>query len=255
MGIKFSIIIATYNAGKYLERAITSVIANKYNNIDLIIIDANSKDETINIIKKYEQYLSYWVSEKDEGIYDAWNKGVKKAAGDWIMFFGADDILLPNALVDYDSFIRSLKEEVDYISSKKQMIDKTNKLIRVIGSKWEWPFFLKEMMVAHPGSLHSKTLFEKYGLYDTSYKITGDYELLLRPGNKLKAAFMDKITIMMSEGGASDSIMAVKEHYRAALKTGGQSRVSAQINFIIVYLKFKLKKLLRYFGINAYLKK
>ncbi|MXV52123.1 glycosyltransferase [Pedobacter sp. HMF7647] len=251
---KISIIIATYNAGSFIERALQSVLDQKYPNTELIVIDGNSKDDTVSKIRKFEDGIAYWVSEPDKGIYDAWNKGVDKATGDWTMFLGADDLLVPGAIKDYVEFLKGVGKEVDYVSSRIEMIDENDTTIRIKGWPWEWPMFLKEMTVAHPGSLHSKRLFEKYGRFDTSYKITGDYEFLLRPGKELKTAYYDKVQVKMSEGGASDSIAAVKEHLRAASKTGGYPEYKAKLNGAVVYIKFKGKYLLRRFGFNAYLK-
>lgn len=252
-----SIIIATFNADKFLKNCLDSIIPQISKNIELIIIDAGSKDGTVDIIKNYNEYITFWISEPDKGIYDAWNKGVLASSGDWIMFIGADDQLLPGALEKYAGFMSKLPsiDEVDYISSRMEMVDLSGRSIRVKGWAWEWPLFLKDMTVAHPGSLHSKRLFDQYGLFDISYKITGDYELLLRPREKLKAVFFDEITVLMQEGGASDSLKALLEHERAAVQTGGASATSARLNVYKISLKFRVKAILRKMGFNAYLKK
>ncbi|WP_281310501.1 glycosyltransferase family 2 protein [Flavobacterium flavigenum] len=255
--MKISIIVATYNAASYLERLIESVNIQNSDNLELIIIDGGSKDDTVNLIKKHLEKVSFWISEPDKGIYDAWNKGVVASSGDWIMFLGADDQLLPGAIEKYLGFMSKLPsiDQVDYISSRMKMVDLTGHSIRVKGWPWEWPLFLKDMTVAHPGSLHSKRLFDQYGLFDISYKITGDYELLLRPQEKLKAVFFDEITVLMQEGGASDSLKALLEHERAAVQTGGASATSARLNVYKISLKFRVKAILRKMGFNAYLKK
>jgi len=252
---RFSIITASYNAEKYIGRLIKSISTQTYINYEFIVIDGASKDNTVEIIKQNSGVISYWISEKDKGIYDAWNKGLKHAKGDWVMFLGCDDILLPNALKSYSDFIDNFKEDVEYISSRIEMIDASMKPIRVKGWPWSWPFFLREMTVAHPGSLHSKKLFDKYGCFDINYKIVGDYEFLLRPQGKLKAAFLNKVTVKMQEGGASDSIAAIKEHYRAATLTGQYSKLAAFLNSIVIASKFTVKNLLRSLHINAYLRR
>ena len=255
--MKYSIIIATYNAGKYLTEAIESALHSTHDSTELILIDGGSKDDTLEIINKYNESISYWISEPDNGIYDAWNKGITKATGDWIMFIGADDRLLPKAINSYTSFIERHPERDSllYVSSRMQMVDQNGKLIRVKGWSWEWPKFLKETTVAHPGSLHSKKLFEKYGMFDTNYRSAGDFELLIRPKDQLKAAFMDEVTVVMQEGGISDGTIGIKEHCIAAIKTGGYSPFLAYKNAIWVFLKFKIRTTLRKYGINAYLKK
>jgi len=255
--MKYSIIIATYNAEKHLSKAVESLIKEISNSHELIIIDGGSTDKTIDIINKHSKYINYWISEPDKGIYDAWNKGLQIAKGDWIMFLGADDCLNPGALSQYDTFINNDPSHSDlhFISSKIEMVDSQGKSIRIKGWKWEWPKFLNEMTVAHPGALHSRKLFMEYGLFDTKYKITGDYELLLRPRTNLKSGFMNHVTVKMCEGGASDSVAALREHKIAAINTGGNSVFSSNFNYYKTFLKFRLRKLFRGVGLNFYLKR
>ena len=92
----FSIITVTYNAERWLERTILSVLSQSYPNIEYIIIDGGSTDGTVDIIKKYEERIAYWVSEPDKGIYDAMNKGIQKATGEWINFMNAGDVYAAN---------------------------------------------------------------------------------------------------------------------------------------------------------------
>jgi len=254
---KISIITATYNAGSLLEGLILSIIQQKYKNYEFVIIDGGSTDSTIEVIKKYENYVSFWVSEPDQGIYDAWNKGVAKSTGDWLMFLGADDMLLPDALDNYVQFLEKYpdSDSLLLLSSKREMIDTNGKSIRKTGYAWEWPLFRKFMTISHPGALHAQKLFRQYGSYNTAFKICGDYELLLRPREKLKAAFMDIVTVKMSEGGASDSISAVLEYYKASTTTGGNSLIKAGYSAILTISKFIFKKSLRKLGINVYLQK
>jgi glycosyltransferase involved in cell wall biosynthesis len=254
---KFSIIVAVYNAETFIERFMESLKNISYQNYEIIIIDGGSSDNTLKLLQRYDSIIDYKISEKDNGIYDAWNKGILKATGDWILFIGSDDILLPDALTKYDSFISKLenRDTIQYISSKNKMIDIEGKTVRTKGWAWEWPFFLKEMTVAHPGSIHSKRLFALYGLFDTTYRSSGDYEFLLRPKDKLEYAFMNEITVDMREGGISDGWIGIKEHCRAATTTGGYNRILACKNAAWVLLKHKLKKVLRFLGVNAYLKK
>ena len=101
MSPKISIIIATYNAGKTLARCLQSIREEKTNEIELLVIDGGSKDNTLDIINTYQDTIDYSCSEPDKGIYDAWNKGISHAKGDWMMFIGADDYLVGNALSDY----------------------------------------------------------------------------------------------------------------------------------------------------------
>src|SRR6266436_7822019 len=107
---KISIVMATYNAGKYLESALQSIIQQNYPCLEIIMIDGKSQDNTLSIINKYQKNISFWKSEPDEGIYDAWNKGVAISTGEWIMFLGSDDVLLPDSLISYSNFINSIND-------------------------------------------------------------------------------------------------------------------------------------------------
>jgi len=256
--MKISIITAVYNAEKFLIDFFESIKSHDVNDYELIIIDGGSKDSTVNIIKSYAEYVSYWISEPDKGIYDAWNKGVVKASGEWIMFLGADDKLVTGALKDYARFIKEKQITEDnclYISSRMQIIDSSGNNVRIKGWPWEWPFFLKEMTVAHPGSLHSRKLFKDFGLFDPTYRSSGDYELLLRPKDKLNAKFFDQLTVIMLEGGMSDSFLGIEEHRRAAVNSGGANPIMAYLNSVWVRFKFVSKKFTKSLGLNLYLKK
>lgn len=257
MTSKITIITAVFNGGATLGRLINSIIPQKGSNIEFILIDGGSKDNTLDIIKANENIIDYWISEPDKGIYDAWNKGIKKASGNWIMFLGCDDLLMPDAIQTYTEFIHNNSDNrhLEYISSRIEIIDKKGNTVRIKGWKWEWPKFLREVTVAHPGSLHARSFFEKYGDFDITYKITGDFELLLRPRQNFKTAYINKVTAKMTEGGASDSVKAIIEHYKAATITGGSSKLIAYMNMMNVYIKFKAKKIARSIGLNLYLKR
>ena len=250
-----SIIVATYNAEALLPGLLESISKQDYPDTDIVVVDGGSKDDTLQVIKQYDKLITSWVSEPDKGIFDAWNKGLRMAKGDWIMFLGSDDCLLPDALNQYAEFVSTLDEEVDFVSSKVFYTDKNLVPYRVLGWPWEWPRFQREMTVAHPGSLHSKRLFDKYGVFSTAYKIVGDYEFLLRGRGELKTAFMDKVTVRFREGGSSDSYAAIMECFQASVKTGHSPLVKSLMYTSSVYVKFSARKLFRQFNVNFYLRR
>lgn len=238
-----SIITVVYNGEKYLEETIQSIVNQTYDNVEYIIIDGGSTDGTVNIIKKYEDKIDYWVSEKDRGIYDAWNKAIICSSGEWIGFLGADDFYIANALETYVHEIFKNKQ-VDYLSSKVNLCDSKKESLRIVGSRWNWKSFSRYMNVAHVGSLHQRRLYTDFGLYDLSFKICGDYELLLRPQYKLKVAFINKVLAHMRIGGVSDSSLKVfKETYNAKTKHNTRKvNLLAKIDMYISILKWKLRK-------------
>jgi glycosyltransferase involved in cell wall biosynthesis len=250
---KISVIVATYNAEEYIERCLNSINKESIELVEIIVVDGKSKDKTVDVLGSLD-FIDFWISEPDKGIYDAWNKGLKIARGEWIMFLGADDILMEGAIEKYLVFIEKLKEPVEYISSKMNIVDIHGGFIQRRGKPWQWPLFLKETMTAHPGSLHSRRLFEKYGDFNIDYKIVGDTELLLRAKGDLKYAFMDEVTVAMQAGGASDSLRAIRERYKATVKTGGAKPVNAFIYGLIISMKFLTKKALQKIGVYKTLK-
>ena len=254
--IKITIITASFNSEKYLEDSIKSVISQTGSDDEYIIIDGGSNDSTIDIIRKFDNSITYWVSEKDEGIYDAWNKGLKVATGDWVMFIGSDDFLKPNALKLYKEFIsKHVSKECMYVSSKNEIIDENKKIIRIYGWPWSWKIFKRRNNISHPGSLHSCKLFKKYGVYDKKYKIAGDYELLLRPKENLNAMFLNEITIQVTHGGVSSNPKMFSEHYNAVINTAKTPRLIAKYDYCIQFIKMFYKNVFMKFGVHLKYKK
>ena len=239
-----SIIIAVLNGEDYLEDTILSVINQTYDNIELIIIDGGSTDGTLDIVKKYIDKIDYWISEKDKGIYDAWNKAVQISCGQWIGFLGADDFYELNAIQMYVENI-NLNTEVEFISSQSYFCTKDKKILRKIGKSWNWKDFSIYMNIAHVGSLHRKSLFEKYGIYDVNFRVCGDYEFLLRTGNKLKAGFVNQILCNMRIGGISHggTSKIFEEIYQAKFKNNTRpTSLHIYIDTLWARLKWIIRK-------------
>jgi glycosyltransferase involved in cell wall biosynthesis len=241
---KITVITAVYNGADFLEQAVLSVLDQSFEDFEYIIVDGGSTDGTIDIIRRYEHKIERWLSEPDSGIYDAWNKGLTLAQGEWIAFLGSDDALYPNALKDYAEFIDGHKGgQLDYISSCVDLVDQEMKRLETICEPWIWQKFRKRMKIAHVGSLHHRSLYERYGLYDANYKITGDYEFLLRPGSGLKAAFLGSVTAMMRNTGVSHNILETfREAKLAKFSTGKRNRVLCAIENMIDIGKIVIKR-------------
>jgi glycosyltransferase involved in cell wall biosynthesis len=229
------------NGEKYLETALRSVLEQTYPNVELLVFDGGSCDGTVSILKRYNDQIDYWASEPDGGIYDAWNKAVKTAQGEWIAFLGSDDRYFPDALRSYVDYILETERDLDYVSSRNVLLypDGTT---RRVGSAWNWATFRVRMNVAHVGSLHHRRLFERLGLYNTDYRIVGDYELLLRAGSALCAGFIDVTAAEMQVGGVCDSVRALAEARRAKIITAGRSSAAATLEDVWARIKFVVRK-------------
>lgn len=241
--ILISIISASYNCAHTIEKSILSIIPHLSESIEFIIIDGKSNDGTTDIIKKYENFISYWISEDDFGIYDAWNKGIKIARGKYISFIGLDDLLCNNYSKDFLQIINT-NPNIDFVSSK-MYIKKSDTII--FGDKWHWNNLRKQMNIVHPGSLHNHKLFKKYGLFDSSFTIAGDYEFLLRIGDNLKTIFINKPTVFFCLDGVSNnnSFKLAVEIRRAKLKNKIRSNIMINIEFITrctIAILSKIKK-------------
>lgn len=236
---EISIIIATYNAEKTIQRCLDSIVNQDLSEVELVIIDGNSVDSTLKILESYSSVINILISERDNGIYDAWNKGVVRSHGNWIMFIGADDTLTSNSLKMYLDFIKSIvnKDCLDYISSKVEYVNQNGQQIKIIGTAYDWDKYIHVMNVAHVGSLHSRKLFESVGLYNCDYKICADYELLMRKGNKLNTLFMPQVTAQMSMGGVSCT--------KASLIEARNIKINiAQVNKFVAYLEYFIQLIL-----------
>lgn len=176
-----SIITVVFNGEKYLEETIQSVINQTYDNVEYIIIDGGSTDGTLEIIKKYEDRIDYWVSERDKGISDAFNKGVKVAKGDYINFQGdGDGFVSPNALEKVFQDINPSKDIL--VSTRISRIDANG--IEMFTSKHVENFdkksLLFRMSLPHQGLFTHRSYFNKYGLFNVNIIFCMDYEHLLR---------------------------------------------------------------------------
>lgn len=237
-----SVITATYNAAAHLPAAIQSIRGQAYDNIEYIVVDGASTDGTVDVIRANEDVIGHWVSEPDTGIYDAWNKGLRLAHGDWIAFLGADDVYLAGAIEAYVNAIGSCGDRSPQYLSSRVSLTSGSKVLRTVGQEWNWRAFRRRMNVAHVGSLHHRSLFALYGGFDESYRICGDYEFLLRAGPDLRAAYLHEVTVSMRVGGMSNaSVLALQEAARAKTATAGRSALICKLETYWAMIKWKLR--------------
>lgn len=200
--VKISVITVCYNAEKTIARAMDSVIRQDYGNIEYIIVDGKSTDDTLSIISDNIDNVDCLISESDQGIYDAMNKGIKRATGDWIAFLNSDDIYLDNAISQIAVECENVSNEVGIIAAQINFVEDD-----FIVGRSKYDSFEKIWMgmpVAHPASFVRKEVFEKVGLFDTTYEIAGDYDFFFRCYiNKIKCKFVNFITTNFSIFGVS----------------------------------------------------
>lgn len=206
--MKVSIITITYNAEKTLEQTIKSVINQTYKNIEYIVIDGGSKDSSLNIIKKYENNISKWISEPDEGISDAFNKGIDLATGELVGILNADDWYEPTTV---QTVVENFNETYDIYCADLNLVDEQDKPFKRMKSK-VW-FIDYGMHIMHPTTFVTLKSYKKYGKFDKELKIAMDYDLFLRlKANGCKFQYIRQIfTNMRIEGASSDIRKTYKE--------------------------------------------
>jgi len=220
---KFSIITVTYNSGKTLEQTIRSVIEKKDIDVEYIIIDGGSSDNTLDIVKKYETYIYYWCSAPDNGIYDAMNKGIKKSTGNIIGIINSDDWYTPNALKQVDE-IFSKREDVDILHGNIKRVE-LNGATTILQPDIK-KNYREEMTYFHPTFFVKKKVYNDIGCFDCKYKISADFEFFYRAKEcKKNFYYLDSVLVNMRNGGISvqraeaaiDENELIQNKYRCSL--------------------------------------
>lgn len=240
----FSIITVSFNSAATIEKTLESLLSQTFSNFEYILIDGSSNDGTVSIIKKYEEkfkqkQISFkWISEKDSGIYDAMNKGIRMSLGKIIGIINSDDYYETNAL-----------EIVHQNAMKNPNYDVYHGLLKyynsgnLISIKGESSDVLYNNMIQHPSTFILRSSYSKFGLFDTRYKYVADYDLLLRiklEGGKF--LFINEILANFFDGGLGDSIDSIVEANRLKKKYKLISRKKMYYNIFKTYFSRRIKK-------------
>lgn len=215
--MKVSIITITFNSAATLKDTIESVLNQTYDNIEYIIVDGQSTDDTLQIIDLYKHKISKVVSEKDHGLYDALNKGIKLATGDVIGLLHSDDFYTSNDVIEKVANTFK-KNNSDAVYADLYYVDKTDtdRIFRKWHSgEYKHGMFLHGWMPPHPTFFAKKACYDKFGLFNTQFKSAADYEILLRFIHKhqIKLAYLPEFIIKMRVGGKSN--VSLKNRIRA----------------------------------------
>ena len=247
--IKVSIITVCFNSELTIEDTILSIMKQDYKNIEYIIIDGKSTDSTVKIIQKYNDYIDYFISENDNGIYDAMNKGIRKATGQIIGILNSDDFY-PNKYILSNVVKTFIKENCDAVYGDLLYVkhNNTKKVIRY----WEaGEYNIKKIkngwMLPHPTFFVKSSIYKRFGLYDIDLKSAADYEMIIKLLYKhnISAIYIPMILVKMRMGGASNS--SILKRIRAN-KEDGIAWTKNQLNKpMFVRVKKPLQKIHQFF--------
>lgn len=224
-----TIIVAVFNGALTLQQCIDSVAQQTYPDKELIIVDGGSNDGTVDLLNINNEKISYWISEPDKGIYNAWNKGLAKANGEWICFLGADDYFWDDHVLERLSVaLQVVPIDVRLAYAQVMLLSANGEILFPVGEPWEKVRgrFKQGLCLPHQGVMHRRSIFEQNGVFDESFRIGGDYELMLRELKTAEAVFIPDIVLAgMRQGGLSSnpatSIEAMHD-IRRAQKMHGQ---------------------------------
>lgn len=242
--LKISIITITYNSEKTLERTIQSIITQHYNNLEYIIIDGGSSDRTVEIIKQYKNNITYWISEPDNGISDAFNKGIQMANGDVIGIINSDDGLCPGALY---ALAEAYSPKIDVYRGKVLLWkeDTDTKVVEIPSMHFT---FGNLNNISHQSTFISKNAYKKYGTYDERCQFVMDYDLLLRyerAGANLK--YIDKILAFYSLAGLTFTkySFARRKETESVMRRNGANNIDIWKYRAGKYIKLMIKKIIK----------
>jgi len=242
---RLSVIVATFNAARHIQRCLDSIDAQEFSAREVIVIDGGSSDGTADILRNNSERIHYWHSRPDKGIYDAWNQALPHARGEYIAFLGADDAWhAPDTLRRVFDAIGA--RELDLVTGRGHLVDESGKLLHEFGRAWDYRKVARKMTICHPGSLHRKDLFDRFGCFDTGYRITADYDFLLRLPRDLRTLHLDMPLADIEDGGISRDRrwLMLRERYRVQASCPRVGPVRAAINLADKLWRIPVGKLL-----------
>jgi glycosyltransferase involved in cell wall biosynthesis len=248
--MKISVITVCYNSRATIERAIQSVVDQKWSQVEHIVIDGGSTDGTVEILERFRPHLAALVSEPDKGIYDAMNKGLSRASGAVVCFLNADDQYAdPEVLSDVVQHMRlhrldALVADVGFFRAD----DPTHMIRRYRSDRFSPKKLAWGWMPAHPGFFLTREVAQRVGMFKTDYRIAGDYEFVVRAfhGHQLRYRHLPRVLVHMQAGGASNKswrarVLLNQEVLRACRENG----VNTNMAMILSKYPAKLLEMLR----------
>jgi glycosyltransferase involved in cell wall biosynthesis len=242
---RLSIIVATFNAASTLERCIASIKAQAFGSWELLVADGASTDSTVDIIRRSAPDIAYWHSHRDTGIYDAWNQALAHARGEYVAFLGADDQWHSQQVLA-DVFAAIGDRHFDLVTGRGCLMDVEGHRYHAFGSAWDYRKIMRRMTICHPGALHRRELFQQFGLFDPTFRISADYDFLLRLPADLRTLYVPSVLVDVADGGISRDRrwQMLGERFRAQAHCARVGRVRATLNTLDKLWRIPVAKVL-----------
>ena len=243
-----SVVVAVFNGVETLKRCIDSVSRQTYKNSELIVIDGGSVDGTRDLIERNSQHIAYWESERDRGIYHAWNKALLHVKGEWVCFLGADDYLWDReALGRIASRLSVIGTSVRVVYGQVNLVNGNGDVLGTFGKRWcdlRSSFLAGEALNIHQATFHHRSLFERHGRFDESFRIAGDYELLLRELRNNEALYVPCVVTAMQHGGISSNPSSKAATIREIIRARGMHGLALSLNLVAAWLRANIHAVL-----------
>ena len=240
--IDLSIVCATFNAAHCLEGMLDTYRRERSHRTELIVLDGVSTDRTWEIVTKHADIIDLAISEPDDGLYDAWNRGIERCRGRYVSFIGADDRLARGSIAALLSVCHGAD---DHIIAGFNVLTRSGVPIQLLGGPYSAATLYRRMMIAHVMSAHDVPWLRSVGGFDRSFRSSGDYELLLRAGTILRVRVINEVLALMEDGGTSrTTLRPYTENYRARTNNGVPVLVAAAL-FLRAMIGIATKKVLR----------
>ena len=220
---RVSVVVGVKNGAALLQRCLDSIAAQELEARETIVIDSASTDGTVELLRENQRVgkVTRFLSEPDRGLYQAWNKALPLARGEWICFLGCDDVFHdPGALQALLAGAAPAAGRSRVVYGRINLVTPAGVVAETFGTAWPRARqrFLAGVMIPHPGTLHHRSLFAERGRFDESFRIAGDYEMLLRELLEREPTFVDRVTVDMQFGGMSSKPGAVYHNLHEILR-------------------------------------
>lgn len=207
---RLSILVATWNCAIQLQQFLESLATQSWTDWELLLLDNASSDGTAELVEEFQQrfppWRVRWSSEPDSGIYDAWNRGLELARGEYLCFIGADDTFLESLSLERIAALTAT--QADLITARNAYCNSQGRLLRHWGFGWQWKRMRQSMNIAHPGMLVRRELFAHIGTFDATFRICGDYEWFLRLPANLRTVHTSDSVLRVVQAGVSHTRIA-----------------------------------------------